>query len=494
MQEIKVPEAPSLESLLQRTGFADPLPGLYDKALELEKYKERQINQLALLADRLSSPAVSISGVKELTKLSLKTVKHVAFLTKSYFLTKLPLKSRVDFSEDLASSLKKFVLSGGPSMIKLGQFISTSKGLLPDKLVDSFAWCRDSVEPEDFSWVESVLREDFGKDVFHLLTDICETPIASASIAQTHLGIYKKRLPIIIKVQRRNLLRNFSKELKAFALLCRFLDSNFESVKIANLPGFLRLFASLFVQETDFKLEALNMLHIGAASKDAGLDFVRTPLPIPELTSKRVLVMEKLEGVPYTEVNWEKIDLSKRSKLLELAVTGTIEHSLAYGIFHGDLHAGNVFANSDGKLALLDYGIVGRFNDSERQSLVKFLLAFGLNDTYSQLKAMQEFNAVPQDADLKELSDYLDREFSKEKPITQKDLGDELSKLISFLSKQGFILPPSLVLFFKNVLYLNGFASAVAPDIDLLALIEPVLGYFSEKYKEFIGQAIKDQN
>jgi ubiquinone biosynthesis protein len=491
LESVNVPEVPSFEELLERTKFTDDIPGLTDKALELSAKKEQMLSQAYKLARALGASNVSFSALKEVFKLVVRSIKDFAPLYKSYFFKKIGLsKTDADVAQELSEILQKFILGSNASMVKLGQFISTSRGLLPDVLVDSFSWCTDSVEPEDFSWVEFVIRQDLGREAFLLIKEIDKTPIASASIAQTHLAVLKDNTPIILKVQRNNLLKNFSREIKAFALLFKFLDANFDPVKIANLPGFLNLFISLFVQELNFELEALNMLHIGAASKDAGQDFVKTPKPIPSLISQRVLGMQKLEGMPYSRFNWGELTQERRNKILELAVTGTIEHSLAYGIFHGDLHAGNVFANSDGTLALLDYGIVGRFNDLERKSIVKFLLAFGLNDTLSQLKAMQDFNAVPKNADLKELAEYLDKEFSNDKPITQKDLGEELGKVISFLSKQGFILPPSLVLFFKNVLYLNGFASAVAPETDLLSLIEPVLGYFSEKYSEFIGQVL----
>ncbi len=210
------------------------------------------------------------------------------------------------------------------------------------------------------------------------------------------------------------------------------------------------------------------------------------------MVTERVLVMEAVPGVPFSAAAERFGPALDGDRLLELAIKGVLEGTLAYGLFHGDMHAGNVLIDGGDRFSLVDFGICGRLTAAERRALVRFMLAFAANDANRQLDSLEAFGAVPAGADRAALAVELQRELDKlALGVTFDQLGQNLGDVLRVLSAHGFTLPKELVLFFKNLLYLNGFAAAVAPDADLMAQAAPVLAYFTQKYgDEMLAMAL----
>jgi ubiquinone biosynthesis protein len=271
------------------------------------------------------------------------------------------------------------------------------------------------------------------------------------------------------------------------ALLAAAGEARSGAARAANAHGFVELFAQLVLEEMDFRLEALNMVEIGLASEDAGMfEALRVPRPVPGLVKPRVLVMEYLPGTRYTDAAGHLDVGVDPAAVIRLGIQGVLEHTLVYGIFHGDLHAGNVFLEPDGRFVLLDFGIVGRLDAGQRAALVQFMLGVGTWDAKAQLDAMREFGAVPPGTDTAALAaelEALDAEH-RDAVITHEQMVEGMGQVMRILVGHGFRLPKELVLFFKNLLYLNGLASTLAPDLNLLAEVDPIFQYFAAKYEQ----------
>lgn len=372
------------------------------------------------------------------------------------------------------TAAEQVVRAGGPAYVKLGQFIASADGLLPPAWVEAFAWCRDRVPP--FEGAPARIRAELGER-FDELLDLEDEPFAAASIGQVHRARLADGTDVVVKVRRPDLRRRFARDIEALALVAAAAHRTSAAARVANLPGFVELFAELSLLELDLRLEALNMIELGACFEDAGLDFVSFPRPIPGMVTERVLVMEAMPGRPY-----DKAPVTDGERLVELAIKGVLEGTLAYGRFHGDLHAGNVLVEGGERFSLVDFGITGRLTAAERAGLVRFLLGFAAMDAARQMAALQAFGAPPPTpemvADLQEVIDALPPGLSVDA------LGETLGGVVTTLAAHGFQVPTPLVLFFKNVLYLSSFTAAVAPGADLLAQIGPQLAYFSTKYGE----------
>ncbi len=256
---------------------------------------------------------------------------------------------------------KHLVQAGGPAYVKLGQLIATAKGALPDPWTEAFAWCRDEVPALKAGVAEDVIDRELGHRRAETFESIDPAPVAAASIAQVHLARLADGTEVAVKVQRPGLRQRFEADIRALSVIALVADRLSRRARIANLPGFVELFAQLVLEELDFRLEAMNMTEVGLANEDAGLDHIRVPRPIPGLVTGRVLVMERVRGIRYTDAATVHPELDGQ-RIVRLAVQGVLEHALLYGVFHGDLHAGNVLIDEAGNFSLVDFGIAGRLD------------------------------------------------------------------------------------------------------------------------------------
>jgi ubiquinone biosynthesis protein len=394
-------------------------------------------------------------------------------------------RSAVEAAQDL-------VAAGGPAYVKLGQFIATAKGLLPDEWVEAFEWCRDEVPPLRPGTTESIIEHVFDQPPSRLFASFDPEPMAAASIAQVHAATLLDGTEVVVKVRRPGLRRQFEADIRVMALLAAFAERMVPEARLANLSGFVELFAQIVLEELDFRLEAVNILELALASENAGHDYVRYPRPIPDLVASNVLVMERVPGVRYTDALQKYPGAVDGHRLTRLAIQSVLEQTMIYGVFHGDLHAGNVLIAPDGQFSLVDMGIVGRISAEQRASLVRFMIAFATDDIRGQIESMDEFGAISPDADIDALVSELEVHAAKlpeeiragQMTVNFEEFADALGSIIRVLTGAGFVAPKELVLFFKNTLYLNGFAAALAPDLNLLDEIEPVFSYFTSKYAE----------
>jgi ubiquinone biosynthesis protein len=399
--------------------------------------------------------------------------------------------------EDLTSAAtrraEQVVRAGGPVYVKLGQFISSARGLLPDEIVQAFEWCVDDVAPMSPGRAQSIVQRELGRPLTAVFADFDDRPIAAGSIAQLHGAVLADGTEVVVKVRRRGLRRTFESDIRALSMLATLGEWRTEAARQANARGVVALFAEIALQELDLRLEAANMIEVGLVAEHAGLSHVRCPRPLPGLVTERVIVMERLGGVRFTDAPQLLRDDVDRDALLRLAVQGVLESSLVYGVFHGDLHAGNVLVDADGSFGLVDFGIVGRLDGRGRDALIDLMLGIGTDDVPRQVRALHRFGAIDPATDVEALSLELTELAAQHQPgitMHQGEIAERLGAVIRLLASRGVRVPKELLLFFKNLLYLNAFAASIAPDADLLSQIGPIYGYFAEKYADEIASAM----
>ncbi len=396
--------------------------------------------------------------------------------------------------------VQELVKAGGSTYIKLGQFIATAQGLLPDEWVEAFGWCRDTATPLAPGLAEATFEERFQVPLEAVFSRFDTEPLGAASIGQVHAATLHDGTEVVVKIRRPGLREQFERDLRSMALAAAAAERATRAARVANLSGFVELFAQMVLEEIDFRFEALNQVELALASEAADHDFTIFPRPIAHLTTEDVFVMTRVEGVPYNRALETYPDAVDGERLLTLAINATLEHMIVYGIFHGDLHAGNVLINAQGDFSLIDFGIAGRIDAHQRAATVKFLFGFGRNDNLLQMQGLQDFGAVPEGADLPALVAQIEEQLmaidptllTREGEFTVDRLGQALGTIIRVLAHNGFSLPKELVLFFKNLLYLNGFAATLAPDANLFDNIEPTFMYFISKYPNELGQIMTD--
>ena len=492
------PPLPDMIDVLDRSTCIDERPGLRDFARLWLAWGPGARATVAGEARQLARPSLRPASLRAVQRSGATIVRGVA----PGILRDLRSRARGGgpSSGALVRRAQELVRAGGPSYVKLGQFISTAEGMLPDEWVEAFSWCRDTVPPLAGGVAEEIVEQAFGVPLGRILRDFDPVPVGAASIAQVHAACLPDGTDVVVKVRRPGLRQRFESDLRALALLAAGAERVSRHARLANLSGFVELFATLLLEEIDLRFEAVNQVELALASEDAGHDYLRYPLPVPSLVAEDVLVMTRVPGVPYTQALAAYPDAVDGERLLRLAITGVLEHTLAYGVFHGDLHAGNVFIAPDGTFSIIDFGIAGRVDVDQRAALFRFLYGFAQNDTVMQLQALQRFGAVPPGEDLGVLARRIEDRLNavdpsilaRDKPMSIGMMGEVLGAVIRILTESGFTLPKELVLFFKNLLYLNGFAATLARDTNLFDEIPPIFAYFTQRYPGELAQIIGD--
>ena len=285
----------------------------------------------------------------------------------------------------------------------MGQILSSGEGVFPPELVGEFRLLRDRVPAERFEVVRQVVEADLGRPLEEVFEHFETSPIAAASIAQVHAARLRSGEEVVVKVQRPQVATLVQHDIAAMSWLAPHLIGRIPVASLANPPALVELFAETIVEELDFRLEADNMLDIAAVLASTGQKAVVVPRPHPELVTKRVLVMERLDGFSWDDVEGMREAGIDTDAVVRALLIVFLEGATLFGVFHGDLHGGNLLVRPDGRVALLDYGITGRLDEVRRLAFLRLLMGGTLNDQRLQLAALRDMGAVPPDTDLEAL-------------------------------------------------------------------------------------------
>lgn len=396
--------------------------------------------------------------------------------------------SRAGLSRRLRRAFERL----GPTYIKLGQILSSGEGVFPEELVSEFRHCRDRVPPEPFSVVRRIIEEDLGRPLRQVFPSIDPVPLASASIAQVHAARLAGGEPVVVKVQRPSVARLVRHDLAAMSWLAPLLVGRIPVAALANPPALVELFAETIVEELDFRLEADSMLEVAKILADTGQRSLVVPRPHPGLVTRRVLVMERLDGYAWGDAERMRAAGIDTEAVLRAALIAFFEGALLHGVFHGDLHGGNLFVQRDGRVALLDFGITGRFNERQRLAFLRLVVAASANDVHAQLEAMRDLGALPDDVDIDTVIADLGLDRPPVDPISMsaEELTAQVREVTKALLGYGARMPKELMLFVKDMLFLDGAMALMAPDVDILAEIVAIATYFHEHHGERIARDI----
>lgn len=401
-------------------------------------------------------------------------------------------KSEKDSQSDISKRMRRAVEKLGSTYIKLGQIISSGEGLFPTELVNEFKLCRDQVPAESFADVRKVVEHDLGASIEDVFEFFDKTSLAAASIAQVHLARLHTGETVVVKVQRPRVIDLVRKDLKVMSWLAPHLVGRLKIAALANPPALVELFAETIVEELDFRMEADNMIDISRILRDLNQTGYIVPRPHPKLVTQRVLVMERLEGFKFDDVVGMKNAGIDTEAVIRTGMIAFMEGAMVHGAFHGDLHGGNLFVMKDGRTALLDFGIVGRLSGPRRLAFLRLMLGATTNDVKGQVTALRDLGALPMDTDLDAvIVDLgLDRPPIDPTKLSADELVKEVQRIMKALLGYGAKMPKELMLYVKNMVFLDGAISRLAPDLDLLGEIAAISMLFAQRHGEQLGREL----
>jgi ubiquinone biosynthesis protein len=374
----------------------------------------------------------------------------------------------------------------GSTYVKLGQIVSAFEGLFPDDLVSEFKRLRDQVHPEPTAEIRALVERELGRPIEEVFAEFSDEPLAAASIAQVHAARLVTGEDVVVKVQRPRVGTLVRADLQAMAWISPFLIGRIPVAALANPPALIELFAEQVTEELDFRLEAENMLDLAHVFAVTEQRTMVVPRPHPTLVTRRVLVMQRLRGFAFDDVEAMHRAGIDTDALLRAGLIACLEGAMIYGVFHGDLHGGNLLVQPGGRTVLFDFGITGRLVEEQRLAFLRLLVAGITGDAVGQVAALRDLGAFPPDTDLEAVARDLELDQPVRDPtrMSSDELVSELQSLVKKLLQYGANAPKDVMLFLKDLMYLNAATATLAPDLDLVDEIVHVYEYFLTTHGE----------
>lgn len=361
----------------------------------------------------------------------------------------------------------------GPTTVKFGQLIASSPGLFPDLLATEMRRLLDAVPPEPPDRIRRVVEQSLGAPVSELFATFDDRPLASASIAQVHRAELRDGTAVAVKVRRPRLRNRIEQDLRVLRTAAGLLGHAGSLGATLNPVAIVEDLAQTLRAELDFRVEAQTMTDY--AEVLALLDpptSCRVPTPIESMVAERVLVMSFVDGTPIDDVAPLRAAGHDLEQLLRDGVRTWVGAALEHGIFHGDVHAGNLFVTPAGELTFLDFGIAGRLDERTRLILRRALPAVLVDGDYATVvNAVFELGAATGPVDIDAATADVARllEPMVAKPLAEISYGELLGHILQVATRYRVVLPRALVLVVKQLLYFERYAKLLAPDYRMLA-------------------------
>jgi predicted unusual protein kinase regulating ubiquinone biosynthesis (AarF/ABC1/UbiB family) len=385
----------------------------------------------------------------------------------------IALRLRRHAPRAVAVALRHSFADLGPAFIKFGQLIASSPGLFPTVLADEFRHLLDRVPAEPARNVRRTIREDLGRPVREVFASFDNTPVAAASVAQVHVATLHDGRRVAVKVRRPRMRRRMERDLRLLRLLAALVEQAGAVGEIANPAAIVDDFATTLRAELDFRNEARWMAAFEANLRAFGEnERVVVPIPVEELVTRRVLVMSFVDGMPVDDVEPLRAEGHDLQELLLAAIRAWAEGALVHGLFHGDVHAGNLFVTPGGQVAFLDFGIMGEVEGDTRATLLETLPTVLLGGDFRRAaEAIVSLGATTRPVDIDALAADVEK---VARPLLGSTLADVeygalLTQVLGVASRHKLRLPREMVLLAKQLLYFERYAKAMAPDYRLLS-------------------------
>ncbi|MBU0460596.1 MAG: AarF/ABC1/UbiB kinase family protein [Nanoarchaeota archaeon] len=432
----------------------------------------------------------------------LKEILHVFYEEEfGYFITKIMMTHHLPFHKRIKARISREKKTShpirlrqaferlGPTFIKFGQLLSLRPDLVPYKFIAEFEKMQDHVPAFPFSEAKKIIEEELGSPLNKVFTSFDKKPIASASIAQVYKAKIGKQT-VAVKVQRPNIRKIVEEDISIMYQIVGLLEHHMEEIRKFCLKDVVHEFEKWTVKELNFNIEAYYAQKI--AKNFIGSKILKIPKIYKNYSTSKVLVMEFLDGIPLhniEEIKKKKINLKR---IIKNGYYVALKQVFVDGFFHADPHPGNMLIMKDGKIGLIDFGILGHFDKKLKKDSLDLLQSFINNDSDKAIKVLLRMNPssdLPESFDGAEFNQDVKNIFEELQctPMEQLQIGPLIRQTIEIANKHRIRIPTDFVLYGKTIATVEGIALRYQPDFDFHKETKDVLKKLLD-YKFFVKE------
>jgi ubiquinone biosynthesis protein len=366
----------------------------------------------------------------------------------------------------------------GPTFIKLGQVLACRPDMLPLEYSREFLKLTDSVSAFPSAEAKKVVEEDLKAPLNALFSSFDDIPVAAASIAQVHRATLLDGSEVMVKIQRPNIFRIIERDISIMRWLAQLIETQVPELRPYNVPGIVEEFARTIKRELDFFIEASNAVQLRKNFEHSTV--LHVPRVYTEISGRRVLVLEEVKGIRIDDI--ERLDKEgyNRKNIAQKGGAAFFKMMLQDGFFHADPHPGNMFVLSDGKLGLVDFGIMGRVTEENRAHFATIFLALANHDYDALVRQYVDMGFLSDESvnveifqqEMKEdLVEFLEPYYIMQ--AKQIDFGAYIDRITRILLRHRLKLPSNMYLMDKALITLEGILKQIDPEFNYFESAKP---------------------
>jgi ubiquinone biosynthesis protein len=393
----------------------------------------------------------------------------------SYLPGKLTRWAEVEETRGIGERMRLAFQELGPTFVKLGQVLSMRPDLIPDHVIEELVKLQDQVAPMPFETVQEILNRELGFQVQASFQEIRSEPLGSASIGQVHEAVLRSGERVVIKVLRPGIRKVIETDVALLTFMAEMFEKYFPELRVLNPKVFVEEFFKSLQYELDFKIEANNIDKIKKNSEDFP-DLV-FPKVYRELSTHEILVLERFDGIRLNDKEAVMGAAVDRTKIATLGARAFLYSVMKHGLFHGDLHGGNLFILPGDRLGVIDFGIVGRLSQKSRDQLVTMVWALIQEDYETLCYTYAELGSVDTSVDFDSFQREVRNVLSPYLGLNLNDVnsGRVLIEATKIAAKYQIRVPGDWMLVFRALLTMEGMGRLLDPNFDMIATGEELI-------------------
>lgn len=384
----------------------------------------------------------------------------------------------------------------GTTFIKFGQILSTRPDIVSPALADELSKLQTDTPPDAPEVIRQIIIEELGKPPEELFAEFDPVPLASASIGQVHAGRLIDGRQIVVKVQKSGIPEKVARDLDLLAGLAELAERYYEPAKAYRPIATVRQFRKALNRELDFNAERRNLEAFSRAfANDPGVHF---PAPFADFSSRRVLTMERLDGIRGLDLKVAAVVEITPDELAMKAARVYLQMIFQDGFYHADPHPGNYLVLPGGVLGILDAGMVARLDEDVRDRLESLIVAVFHRDANRLTETVISIGASPP-TDLEglraEVTEFV-HDFA-DQPLGEFDLSAAVNRMTDIIRRFGILLPPEVAMLLRTLVVLEGSARQLSPKFSLAEVIniyvrEHGVGQLWRRFRRKVQRTARD--